>query len=362
MPSDREHGPGPWLTAGLPGCGGLLKAVPEDFVVEELSAYEPCGEGEHLMLWVEKVGLSTPDVARALAKHLGVAEREVGWAGLKDRQAVTRQYLSVPARFESGVAGFSHPRARVLRWGRHRNKLRTGHLKGNRFRIRVRDVSDPGAAQRVLEQLQSLGVPNYFGEQRFGRSGDNAVRGRDLLLGGAGEKSDDSTESAGTSQGERRGRGRFDRKLLLSALQSQLFNRALAARVREGTLGVAKLGDVLKKSDTGGEFVCEEPAVDQPRVERFEVCPAGPLFGPKMTPSAGEVALAEARLLEEEGLSPDDFARGGRETQGARRPYRIRLAEARLEPEGSDLWVEFLLPSGSYATVVLGELMKTGAR
>jgi tRNA pseudouridine13 synthase len=334
----------PRLTADVPGCGGAFKLVPEDFEVEEVPAYQPSGEGEHLYLWVEKRGRDTRELVRALAGALGVSEDDVGVAGMKDRQAVTRQLVSVPARAEGKVADFSLEGVRVLWTRRHGNKLRTGHLRGNRFRLRLRGVRDVEAARESFSRLVARGVPNYFGEQRFGRAGDNADLGRLLVLGQRLPKRPD----------------RFQRKLYLSAFQSRLFNRALAERLRAGTFAAALKGDVLRKEETGGLFVCEAPEVDGPRVAAFEVSPAGPLFGPKMPASADEVAEAEARLLAGEGVTLDDFRRGGGETEGGRRAYRVRLGSPELTPEGEDLWLTFELPRGAYATEVLHELLKDG--
>ncbi|MCI0571611.1 MAG: tRNA pseudouridine(13) synthase TruD [Myxococcaceae bacterium] len=336
----------PYLTAGVPGAGGLFKATPEDFEVEELPAYVPSGTGEHLFLWVEKRGRDTPEVVRALAAQLEVPEQEVGVAGLKDRQAVTRQYLSVPARAEPRVPAVSLDGVRVLSAVRHGNKLRTGHLKGNRFRLRLHGVRDVGAAREALALLERSGLPNYFGAQRFGRAGDNAAKGRLLLKG-------ERLPKAPT---------RFERRLFLSAFQSLLFNRALAQRLREGTFTRALMGDVLRKEDTGGLFVCEAPEREQPRVDRFEVSPAGPLFGPKMLEAAGAVAEAEAALLAAEGVVPSDFLRGRGETEGARRPYRVRVAELAVEEESPGVVrLGFALPAGSYATELLREVIKGGS-
>jgi tRNA pseudouridine13 synthase len=334
----------PRLTADVPGCGGAFKLVPEDFEVEELPAYLPSGEGEHLYLWVEKRGRDTREVVRALSAALGVDEGEVGVAGMKDRHAITRQLLSVPARTESRLEGFALEGVRVLWTRRHGNKLRTGHLRGNRFRLRVRGVRDVGAARETFARLGARGVPNYFGEQRFGREGDNADLGRLLLLGQRLPKRPD----------------KFQRKLYLSAFQSRLFNRALMERLSAGTFDVPLLGDVLRKEDSGGLFVCEAPEVDAPRAAAFEVSPAGPLFGPKMTAAAQGVGEAEAKLLVEEGVTLDDFRRGGDETQGGRRSYRVLLAEPSLEVDGEDLLLSFGLTRGAYATEVLHELLKDG--
>ncbi|MBJ6761862.1 tRNA pseudouridine(13) synthase TruD [Myxococcaceae bacterium JPH2] len=334
----------PRLTADVPGCGGGFKLAPEDFEVEELPAYLPSGDGTHLYLWIEKRGRDTREVVRALSQSLGVREDDVGVAGMKDRHAVTRQWLSVPAVAEPRLGEFSLDGVRVLEARRHGNKLRTGHLRGNRFRLRVRDVKDVEAARETFARLSAQGVPNYFGEQRFGRAGDNADQGKLLVLGQRLPKRPD----------------RFQRKLFLSAFQSRLFNRALVLRLQAGTFATALLGDVLRKEETGGLFVCEAPEVDGPRVASFEVSPAGPLFGPKMTAAQGEVAELEARLLVEEGVTPSDFLRGGGETEGSRRPYRVRLGSPVLTPEGGDLWLTFELPRGSYATEVLHELLKDG--
>lgn len=329
-----------FATAAVPGCGGVFKASPEDFEVEELPAYAPSGEGEHLLVWVEKRGRTTPEVARALARHCGLEERQVSWAGLKDRQAVTRQYLCLPARgAEDTLATFALPGVTLLSWGRHRNKLKGGHLHGNRFRLVLREVADPGALAASLALLQALGLPNYYGAQRFGAAGDNASRGKRLLLAGG------------------RHRDRFERKLWLSAYQSELFNRVASARVARGLLGRALAGDVLKKHPTGGEFLCEAPEVDQPRVEAFEVSPTGPMFGPEMRAPAGEPAALEAEVLAAEGLALEAFAAGGDETRGARRALRVPLAATAEAVEGG-VRLAFELPAGSYATGVLRELLK----
>ncbi len=177
----------PFLTADLPGCGGSFKATPEDFVVEEIPAYEPSGEQdcEHLFLWIEKRGRSTQDVAKALARHCGMQEKDVSWAGLKDRQAITRQYLCAPARYvEPKLETFVMEGVKVLRTARHRNKLKGGHLRGNRFSLVVRGVTDQGVAKEALARLVKLGIPNFFGEQRFGVGGDNAEKGKRILQSG----------------------------------------------------------------------------------------------------------------------------------------------------------------------------------
>lgn len=331
-----------YLTAHLPGCGGVFKASPEDFCVEELPAYLPQGDGEHLFMWVEKTGLSTPEAAKRLARALGVVERDVSWAGLKDRQAVTRQLLCVPARkVEGKLEGLDVPGLRVLWSKRHRNKLKSGHLKGNRFELVVRGLVDGAAAAAVLEHLKLHGLPNAFGDQRFGARGDNAARGKNILLRGG------------------RHPDRFERKMLLSAYQSALFNAVLEQRLQQGTFLKVLEGDVLKKHETGGEFVSSQPDVDQPRLEAFEVSPTGPMFGPEMTAPAAAAAALEAKVLESEGLGLEVFEAGGDETRGTRRHLRVPINGLEYEVRDEALRLRFELPSGSYATVLLDELLKS---
>jgi tRNA pseudouridine13 synthase len=320
--------------------GGQLKAAPEDFMVEELPAYLPSGEGEHLFLWIEKRGTSTPEVVSALATALQVPQREIGYAGLKDRQAVARQWISVPAIAEPRLPLIAIPGVSVLEHRRHRNKLRTGHLKANRFRIRIRHPLDLEAARAAVECLRTEGLPNYYGAQRFGRGRQNPELGKALL------------------QGQRLPRiDRFRRKLFLSAYQSSLFNRALDRRIRAGAFSAALEGDVMQRLDSGGLFLCEDPASEQPRLAAFEISPAGPLFGPKMIAARGRPAEAEAQLLVEEGLALAQFKAGGGETQGGRRPYRLPVPTCQIESEGADAWLMFELPKGSYATALLREVL-----
>jgi tRNA pseudouridine13 synthase len=308
-----------------------------------MPAYPPSGEGPFVFLWTEKRGLGTPEVAQALASGLALPLREVSYAGMKDKHSVSRQQFCVPAEVEAQIPAFNVAGVTILSMARHSQKLRTGHLRGNRFSVRIRDVANAEAANAALERLKSVGVPNYFGDQRFGQTQDTAALGKKLLLG----------------QRLSRTPSKFLRKLYLSAFQSLLFNRALANRIQDGTIARALLGDVLRKADTGGLFVCEDPAVDQPRVDGFAVSPAGPIFGTKMIQARGSIAEAEARLLADEGVAPLDFERGRGETLGARRPYRIPFQPTRVFWEANDLLLDFELPKGSYATVLLQEIMKS---
>ncbi len=337
----------PLWTADLPGVGGLAKASPDDFEVEEIPAYLPSGAGEHLYLWIEKRGRTTPEVAQAVAGALDLPGRAVSWAGLKDRQGVTRQWLSAhtPKPWPAALEGDGF---RVLRAERHENKLRPGHLRGNRFRLLVRGASDAERARAILARLSERGLPNWFGPQRFGRYGDNASLGLALL--GRGEH----------PGAERARRDRFLRRLALSALQSELFNRTVALRIEEGAFERPLPGDLLQLGEDGRGplFRCEDVALDAPRVARFEATPTGPMAGPRMRAPAGEALGLEARVLEAAGLSAADLERLGPDAEGARRPIRVRPIDAEVLELPEGLRLSFSLPRGAYATSLLRELVK----
>jgi tRNA pseudouridine13 synthase len=336
----------PFVTADLPGSAGHIKASPEDFRVDEVLAYALTGSGPHLYLQVEKRGRTTREVLRAIAAALGVPERDAGFAGLKDKQALTTQWLSFPAPREPPAGALAGDGWRVLAVSRHGNKLRPGHGRGNRFAVAVRG-GDLTRARACAAALAARGLANFFGPQRFGAEGDNAEVGKAILLGRT-----DSTRV------NRALRDRFLRRLSISAYQSLLFNRWLSERTADGFFDRALAGDVMKKLDSGGLFTCEDPAADGPRVLRFEISPAGPIFGHKMRPAAGEPLLREERLLAAEGMALPDFARGGGEAEGTRRAARLPVAVA-LEPLEDGYLASFELPKGSYATVLLRELTKS---
>lgn len=345
----------PYLTADLPGILGWLKETAEDFVVEEIPAYQPCGEGEHLFLWIEKRDVAADQLVRHLSRTLGVARDDIGVAGLKDKRAITRQFVSVPARAADRVESAQVEGIRVLSATRHGNKLKTGHLKGNRFSILLRverleaDIAPQSSlhdAQLIIDRLKQLGVPNYFGEQRFGIGGETASLGFDLLRG------------TKTTRDIPPAKRKFLLRLALSAAQADLFNAALADRLTRGELRTVLAGDVMQKIATGGLFTTSDAAVEQDRVDRGELVITGPIFGPKMQQPTGFSAEREAKLLEEASLSMQDFGRYPKLTTGTRRPYWIDALDIAVAAEEAGLRFSFALPAGAYATVVLRELMK----
>ncbi len=339
----------PYLTADLAGVGGTLKEQPEDFVVEELPAYEPSGEGEHLFLWLQKRDVAGEDLLRHVARRLNISSRDIGMAGVKDRRAITRQWVSVPARCEPMVAEIDSDQVRVLRAARHGNKLRTGHLRGNRFSIRVRNTGEAAAdrATRVAEAIGRLGFPNYFGAQRFGQEQQTLQLGLDLVSGKASPRSISPA------------RRRFLLRMALSAVQSALFNAVLAARLRNGRLHTVLAGDVMQVRASGGQFPVEDAAAEQQRFDARETVLTGPLFGPKMIAAQEAAAAAEGAVLADWNLSPADFTRFSKLTSGTRRPLLVWPGNLSIQAEGQDLRIDFDLPSGSYATSLLREFMKS---
>jgi tRNA pseudouridine13 synthase len=337
----------PFATPELPGSGGALRATPEDFRVDEVPAYLPAGTGPHLYLRIEKRGRTTRDALRTLAAALGVPDRDAGYAGQKDKDAVTTQWLSFPVAKDPDPAQLAAPGLTVLEVSRHQNKLRTGHVRANRFGVVVRG-GDLARAEACAAALSARGLPNFYGPQRFGVEGNNAAIGRALVRG-------ERTPEAG-----RAARDRFLRRLSISAFQSHLFNRWLSARMADGLFATAIEGEVLKKLDTGGLFNCADPAVDGPRVARFEVSPAGPMFGHKLRPATGPALAREEAILAADGIALSDFARGGGEAEGTRRPARLPIAIA-LSAVPDGYLAAFELPRGGYATVVMRELMKSEA-
>jgi tRNA pseudouridine13 synthase len=342
--------PLPYLTADIAGIGGVLKRTPEDFEVEEIPAYEPCGEGEHLYLWVEKRGVSADALVRHVARILGVPPQEIGTAGLKDTQAVTRQYLSVPRAADAAIKALDTSDIRILRAARHTHKLRTGHLDGNRFKILVRDVpADACDRARVLvDRLRQAGIPNFYGPQRFGRDGSTLAIGLALLRG-------ERPPALGRTHPGRRG---FLTRLALSAAQSAAFNEYLAKRLEDGLMHTVIAGEIMQVCVSGGPFLVEDVAREAARFAAREVVPAGPMFGPKMRPARGDALTREIAALTAVGLDRLQFDGFGKIMMGTRRRNLVWPETFEVEPRDQGLEVRFTLPSGAYATIVLREIMK----
>ena len=329
----------PAASAELPGTGGRTFSFVDDFVVSEVPEYLPCGEGDFAYAFVEKRGLNTHDLVAALRK-LGVPYDAVGVAGLKDRHAVTRQWLSVPVSFSRQLEALDAlDGVRVLETSRHRDGLRRGRTKGNRFVARVRDpVPDwQIRASAIVERLANAGLPNYFGPQRFGRYNSNAIDAVRLL------------------RGEKVPGGRRLNDFFISALQAHLFNWNLKARIESGLYDRVLTGDRARRHDTGGMFLVGDGSQESERASRLEISPVLPLYGRKVAGGLEEAAKHEDAVLERFGLKRSDFRP---HTRGAWRISRVVPQDVALRPCPDGYVAEFALPSGSYATTFLRELTK----
>jgi tRNA pseudouridine13 synthase len=323
----------------LPRIDAQIGPAPEDFVVDEIPLYPQSGAGEHCYVRVEKRGFTTPAMVRAVTRAAGVDERDVGYAGLKDKQAVTRQWLSLPTKARPPSEWQLPEGIVVVEHTRHSNKLRTGHLLGNRFRITL-DTPDLGAletASAIAVELRARGLFNYFGGQRFGRRGDGLRQAIDWLRAG----------------GRVHGVPRFLGKLYPSVIQAEVFNRYFSAR---RALGLDRLlaGEVVRLDGAGAMFSVEDTEREAPRLASGDIHLTGPIFGPKARPASREAAALELTIIEELGLSPEALDKLGRLAPGTRRDLIAPISELSLSWAGvSRLEVEFSLPSGSYATEVI---------
>jgi len=327
---------------GGPPLAGVLRTAPEDFEVEEDLGFEPSGAGEHLMLWVEKRGANTEWVARQLARVAGIGPVGVGFAGLKDRHAVTRQWFSLhlPGREAPDFAAHPIEGVRVLDARRHARKLPRGALAGNRFRIVLRELrGDRDAAAAVLARIAAEGLPNAFGEQRFGREAGNLERARAMF---AGARVD-----------------RAERGILLSAARSVLFNRVLAARITDGSWNRLREGDVAQLDGSGSVFgpvVLDETLAA--RCAALDLHPTGPLWGEGDPRTAGAVReLEDAVAAADAGLAAGLAAAGLRQE---RRALRVAVGGLAWRFDDDRLELSFRLPSGAYATALVRELATTG--
>lgn len=325
---------------GKPETSGAIRSRPEDFMVEEIPRVTPSGEGGHLWLWVEKRSANTDWVAGQLAKLGGCRHRDVGYAGLKDRHAVTRQWFSVPAP-EAGPEVFGDAGiegVRVLERQLHRRKLKRGTLDGNRFRLLIRDLSgDAADLTQRLERVRTEGVPNYFGPQRFGRGGRNVEQGYRLLESNARLP-------------------RNKKSIYLSALRSFLFNQVLARRVEAGNWNCMLAGELAMLDGTHSIFPCELPDADiEDRCARHDIHPTGPLPGEGGDAPTGELAALENTILDQWEELTDVLV--AQRVQASRRALRLYPAGLEWLIEDGVLQLAFTLPPGAYATIVLREIL-----
>ncbi len=395
----------PLLTADLPGIGGTIKQRLEDFRVDEVGLYEPSGEGTHVYFRVTKAGIPTPEAVSRLARYLNLRPHDIGIAGLKDARAVATQRMSVEHVPPERLEGFRDRQMSVEVLGLHTNKLRPGHLAANRFTIRIRDVGAEAlpAAEAKLAVLTRRGVPNAFGEQRFGARADTADLGRALVAGDLDEfvalylgrgAPDDPPDCRAAREAfdagdydramkrwprhyaaQRRALAAFRKKrrpadavratdkrmkrLFVSAFQSEIFNDVLAARLP--TLDRVLEGDLAEKADNGAVFAVEDAAAEQPRCERFEISPTGPIVGYRARLAGGEPGRIERAALDRNEIAPEAFRNlGPLRAKGTRRALRFALGDPALtagaDEHGPYVEISFAATSGSYATVAVREI------
>lgn len=340
----------PYITANLPGVGGELRTTIDDFMVEEISLYEPEGQGQHLYVNLTKRGLTTREIQLKLASLFSLQASDVGFAGLKDKYACATQTFSLlVGNVDDSVLDQAVTRIKGLlpvtvNWVRlHRNKLRLGHLLGNRFTIVITEIdlsADEAIhrAQSIVERLKEKGVPNFFGPQRFGFDGDNIKRGLEVI------------------QGRMYNVDRWLRRFLISSYQSYLCNLYLTRRLELSLFDRILVGDIAKKYATGGLFEVEDAAKEQARYESHEISFTAPIYGSKMWVAPGPAGELERAILAEAGVTLEQF--GAVDVKGTRRLGRLLLPDIIVAPDPRGLLVRFSLPKGAFATTVLREIMK----
>jgi tRNA pseudouridine13 synthase len=322
---------------GAPLGRAQLRAVPEDFCVREWLGFEADNAGDHWLLKVRKRDANTLWVAKQLARIGGAHPKDVGFAGIKDRHALTEQSFTVPARGDLDWLQVRGEGFEVIAAARHRRKLKRGALKGNDFAIVLRDFS--GDVSKLRERVSALssGVPNYFGPQRFGRDANNL------------------TAAQQWAQSGRVPLDRHDRSFAISAARSAIFNAVLAARVADGSWNRLGEGDVANLDGSGSVFaVASVDEVLARRCEELDIHPTGPLWGMNST-SSGAIAGLEAQVA---AGFPEFSALLGRErVEAERRPLRMRVNDLTCSDEDGNVRLTFRLSRGSFATAVLHELI-----
>jgi len=326
----------------LQATGGHIGSSPEDFRVDEAPLYAACGEGDHYYVRIRKRLRTTADVARILADVSGARERDVGHAGMKDKYAVTTQWFSVPVPGTRAPEQWELPEGvELVESSRHTNKLRTGHLAGNGFRVRVVDATNAAGAEPIAAQLREHGVVNYFGAQRFGRGLSNYERAVEWLEQGAPARGKKS---------------RFYRKLYPSVIQSEIFNRYAARRVALGLDRVLR-GEVMRLVGRSSVFVAEDAVRESERLARGEIAHTGPMPGGKTLTATGEAAELEASVLQELELTEERLALLERLAPGTRRDLITRVDDLHVDDVADSAFtLSFRLPPGGYATLLVREL------
>lgn len=388
----------PFLTSELPGIGGKIKTLAEDFVVEEQLLFPLSGQGEHLYVQIEKTNISTMEAVRIICKRLGITKNAVGYAGQKDARAVSKQYFSLHNVDEQALNNLDGKSLRVLHVNRHDKKLKLGQIRGNFFSIHIRNSNnDIKSAQQILQRLQKTGVPNYFGLQRFGNGENSHLLGKYLLcaaydafaetlfrvhetdrhkliaakqLFAAGNYKEAYRTMPGSFEAEKvvlsnlaRGKSmeysvkRIPRKVkyfFVCAYQSYLFNCSLTRRLP--LIDVLFAGDLAMLHPSRSVFLVEDHQKEQLRCSQNEISPTGPMYGYKMICPQHNQQKIESQILDEQNVDVQLFREY--KIKGERRSYRFFIDNVQVNPTSDTIHVQFFLRKGCYATVVLREITK----
>jgi len=324
-------------------CGqAVLKATAEDFQVDEVLDIELSGAGEHLWLWVEKRELNTEDAARRLARAAGVPVRMISYAGLKDKQALTRQWFSLhlPGKLDPDLTAAQDDTLAILRQVRHTRKLQRGAHAANGFTLRLTGLqADRAALDQRLQVIREQGIPNYYGAQRFGYEGGNVAHARHFA-----ERSELPDK-------------RNVRSRVLSAARSLVFNRVLAERVAAGTWNQALPGDLLAFTDSRSFFAAGAAECLDPRLAELDLHPTGPLWGEGTSPAQGATGDLERRVASSEAQLTGWLAQA--DMAHERRILRLPISGLTWHyPEPDILQLEFVLPAGCFATALVREIVE----
>ena len=339
----------PYITAGLEGIEGRIRVRPNDFIVEEIALYEPSGFGSHLYVNITKRNQTTRDVQLQLAELFNLRPRNIGTAGLKDKNSVATQTFSIlfekqKIQSDEAVKSIKSKLKVKVNWAKyHDNKFRAGHLIGNKFKVLITDIRMPLSqaiekSKRIADMIHLKGLPNYYGGQRTGRNGRNVKDGWAIL------------------QGQKKFKDRWLSKLLIAGYQSYLCNRYIAERVRRGLFGTLLQGDIAKKYDTGGIFWVNDLEAEQLRYDAQEISFTAPIFGYKMSHPQDDAANLETEIFEESEMPMETFKQ--MKITGTRR-YGRTTPKINVSKHPRGIQLSFMLPKGGYATILLREFMKT---
>ena len=337
----------PYITPTDLKIGGSIKEFEQDFQVEEIPLYLPSGEGQHIFVLIQRASKTTKEIVNSLIKLFDVHEKDIGFAGLKDKSAITTQWFSLSLGANAVISEVREKiekelvELKILEISKHTNKLKTAHLVGNKFKIIVRNVEKGSLkiANEIKDQLMEVGIPNYYGPQRFGSKLDNHIVGKEIILK------------------ERKEKKHWMRKLMLSAYQSHLYNVWLTNRINGGSFSSLVNGDLLQSTTGQRPFPYDQEKDHAEEFKKQLISFTGPIFGPKVSTPSEDSLESETKILFEESVTIEDFKNS--KLPGARRLAHIFLTDLEIVELDEGLKFSFSLNKGSYATSLLREFMKT---